>query len=192
MSEQIEHFDPDKAQYLVVSEETKATILERQEQLPEDVNERNRELLGELSQIDPNLAEICLKIINAIETRNQSWDPYYLDGLLAAYFALTEQIDADKDEVLLLDQTLVDVAQLRNDIDFMDNEDDMYVSQCAELLQKVNPHFGNIIGACAGRPEYKADIQKEYQFLLGAFIMAHIVYTHVASRKHLGAYVTRN
>lgn len=192
MSEQTEHFDPDKAQYLVVSEETKATILERQEQLPEDVNERNRELLGELSQIDPNLAEICLKIINAIETRNQSWDPYYLDGLLAAYFALTEQIDADKEEVLLLDQTLVDVAQLRNDIDFMDNEDDMYVSQCAELLQKVNPHFGNIIGACAGRPEYKADIQKEYQFLLGAFIMARIVYTHVASRKHLGAYVTRN
>jgi hypothetical protein len=192
MSEQTEHFDPSKAQYLVVSQETKMTVLARQKDLPEDVHARTTELIDELSQIDPNLAEVCAKIVNAIEVRNQDMDAYYLDGLVTAYYALTEQIDTDKEEVLLLDQAIVDVAQLRNDIDFMDNEDDMYVSQCAELLQKVNPHFGNIIGACAGRPEYKADVEKEYQFLLGAFIMAHIIYTHIASRKHLSAYVTRN
>lgn len=183
-----EYHDPtnlSKVQYLVVDDETRKTALDRQEMLPSDINERIKQLLEEISEIDPNIEEVCVWILEIMEAKQDGLDPYYFDGLIAAYQVLNGQLDIADEDPILLDRQIVTVNIIRIDMDFEDSDDQpFFLSKCIDMIKEENPQFITFIGACLSREEYKNNVLFQSQFMQGALTMARIMYAHIAARMH--------
>lgn len=172
-------------QDLVVQEEVYHAAKRHQAAAPLDVNERVNQLFEEFTQRSPKLKDICITLVISLDSGDSSLDPYYMDGMIAAYQILYQQHIAREREPIVLDEEIVATSIQRLELDFnKTDKQDTFLADCAKLLMDENEFLASFIGVCLSREEYSENRILQSQFMQGAFTMIRILYAHASTRAH--------